>query len=148
MIRAATLNDLDDLVKLEKKAFDPMIYSIMPRRQFKYLIEKGNAEIWVEERNNILCGSATLLYRKNSQMIRFYSLSVDPDFQGGEIGKDMFKFAESRVKDKNLKGMLLEIRGDNTRLFDRYMRLGYSKTYTVPNYYPDGEMCIKLKKVF
>jgi ribosomal protein S18 acetylase RimI-like enzyme len=147
-IRTATLDDVPALLELEQKAFDPTYYYLTSRRQFRYLLTKGNADILAAVENDKLYGSGILLYRRNSGFARFYSLSVSPDYQGGSIGKILFQAAEQKALARNCIGMLLEIRSDNTKLLQRYQSLGYSVYREVSHYYPDGCSCLKLKKTF
>lgn len=146
--RLASVKDLDTLVKMEKASFPPDKYHHTPRRQFRYLIQNGNAEIWLVENDRIICGSIIMLYRKNSAFGRMYSIGVLPEYQGGTIGKALFEKAEKACKDKGCKGMMLEIRSDNLRHLERYKNIGYAMTKEVGNYYPDEQSCIKMRRIF
>ncbi len=148
MIRAATLDDLNALVRIEKNAFNTSIYHLTPRRQFRYLLTKANAQIWIAMLKGEPCGYIILLLRKNTQFGRLYSIAVTSDHQGGEIGKALFLHAEKCIKQEKLNGMILEIRADNARHLERYIYLGYTIFGRIENYYPDESACIKLKKVF
>lgn len=147
-IRLANKDDIAQLVALEKNAFDPSQYHLTSRRQFHHLVTKANAQIWVFEIDSTIAGAAVLLYRRGSGYIRFYSLCVDPQFQGHNVGKELFVFCENLVSEKAMAGMLLEVRADNTKLLQRYENIGYSRVRSVADYYPDHMACIKMKKVF
>lgn len=147
-IRLATLDDLPALDRVERETFSPALYHRLSKRQYRYLLTKGNCEIWVASTNGTLCGAAILFYRKNSAYGRLYSIAVTPDAQGGDVGKALLTRAEDSIKQRGLKGIIQEIRADNARLKDRYTRLGYTITGTQADYYPDGASCLKLKKDF
>lgn len=147
-LRQAGLADLDALCAVEKESFDPLHYPLTTRRQFRYLLSKGNCEIWVAVRQDKICGMVVLFFRKNTYVGRLYSIVVHPDFQGGLIGKALFEASEAVIKAKGLKGMVLEIRGDNARHLVRYQKLGYVAVDILPDYYPDGMAAIKLRKLF
>lgn len=147
-LRLASVKDLDALVDLEGRCFDSSLYHQTPRRQFRYLIQKGNAEIWLSQKNGTICGSIILFFRKNSRFGRLYSINVLPEYRGGDIGKILFQKAEERSKKKAGSGMLLEIREDNLSHLERYKRIGYKIVGRVGDYYPDNAACIKLKKIF
>lgn len=147
-IRLANEQDAAALAALEARAFDPAYYHLMSSNQYRHLLTKGNADILVTERNGMLCGALILLYRANSAFGRMYSIAVDPDFQGGEVGKALFEAMEAHVREKGMRGVLLEIRDDNIRHYERYIRLGYAENGRVADYYPDGHGCIKMKKIF
>lgn len=147
-IRLASLSDLNGLCKVEAESFDTTKYHTSSRRQFRHLLTKGQADILVAVNGDDVVGSAVIFYRSTSRFGRFYSLAVRPDFQGGSIGKDLFAAVEKRIKDKGLSGILLEIRGDNAKLLERYIALGYVRTGSLPAYYADGCDGIKMRKTF
>lgn len=146
--RRATIRDLDTLVKMEEASFSPEKYHHTPRRGFRYLIQKGNAEIWLVDMGGIICGSIVMFYRRNSNFGRMYSINVLPEYQGGVIGKALFDRAEQACIDKGCGGMSLEIRSDNLRHLQRYKNNGYANYKEVDNYYPDEQSCIKLRRKF
>lgn len=145
-IRPANKQDTDSLWKLEQKAFNPDIYHLMSQRSYNRLLSDGRADILVAvDENDRILGSVVLLYRKNSSIGRLYSISVDPVFQGGAIGKCLWVAAEDMVRKRGKKALVLEIRDDDKRL-GRYEAIGYKKTGEVKSYYPDGAACYKLRK--
>lgn len=149
-IRKAGIDDLPLLESIEVKSFAPSLYDRMSKRQYRHLLTRGNADILLalSSQNEVGCGAAILLYKKNNSFSRFYSLAVIPEYQGKGVGSHLFGAAEKLSKDKCLKGMILEIRADNDILFQRYQKNGYVSYKTIPDYYPDGEACIKMKKLF
>jgi len=147
-IRIANLTDLDCLCTLEKNTFDPLKYHILSRRQFRYLLTKGNADILVASYDRAIVGVADLFYRKTSSLGRLYSLAVHPNFQKQSIGHLLFYTLEKTIKQKGLKGFLCELRQDQVRLLNFYTKLGCKQISILPNYYPDGMSGIKMKKLF
>lgn len=147
-IRPAIINDATALAALEQDAFDPDFYHLMRKSQFSRLIKKGNADILVAEDNGKLVGMVIILYRRLSKLGRMYSIAVHPDFQGRDIGRRLFEAMENRLKEKQLRGALLEIRADNTDHLERYQNLGYLLIRILPDYYPDGCSGLKLEKIF
>jgi len=146
-VRAATLKDLDELVRIEQAAFDPQKYPVTSRRQFYYLLTKGVGEIWtsIDARGRIT-GHIVLFFSKRWRVGRLYSIAVDPEFQGGNIGKALFAAAEKRCIEKGLEGILLEIRSDNGQHKNRYIQAGYKVLSLLPEYYPDGSSGLKMGK--
>lgn len=147
-IRRATRNDLSAIGELERRAFDLRIYPLTSPRQYRYLLDKGNADILVVESEGTVCGAAVILYRRSAHYGRLYSIAVAPEFQGGTIGKALFEAVEATIRRKGLKGVLLEIRSDNHRHYQRYLSIGYQEIRRLPEYYPDGGDGIKLRKDF
>ncbi|MCA9040597.1 MAG: GNAT family N-acetyltransferase [Planctomycetaceae bacterium] len=146
-IRAAKLSDLDSLVQIEGEAFSPAKYPLTSRSQFRYFLTRAvNVELFVATGGKDVVGYILLFYRVNSAWGRLYSIAVQPQFQGGEVGKRLFEFAEQRARMRKLRGMLLEIRADNRKHLRRYQQLGYQLVSTVPDYYPDGFAALKLRK--
>ena len=150
-IRCATVEDLDELVRIEQAAFDPRYYPITCRRQFRYLLTQGQATLLVADHivadhSHGLSGLAVLLWRKTSAFGRLYSIAVDPAFQGGAIGKALFLAAEQTCRQHQRDGMVLEIRADNSGHQQRYLRSGYCLIKRLTAYYPDGMDGLKMKK--
>lgn len=147
-IRPATLKDLDDLITIETKCFDKRRYPQMSRASFKHLLTKGNALIKLAIVNGVSCGMVVSFFRSNSQYGRMYSIAVLPEYQGGEVGRKLYEDLIKEIKKRGLKGMLLEIRSDNTRHLDRYLKLGFKVIKELEDYYPDRSNGIKLKLDF
>ena len=142
----AVPEDLDRLVAIETGAFDPRIYTQMTRRQLRRHIASGNAVFLVaRDRSGMAIGYALGFIKRNNACLRLYSLAVEPTHQGGRVGAELFPAIERIALERGLRGVQLEIREDNSKLLDRYSRLGYRPYRTVPDYYPDGAGCIKLK---
>jgi [ribosomal protein S18]-alanine N-acetyltransferase len=148
-VETAGLADLDALVAVETRAFDPALYTQMTRRQFRHHIESDTAVflLW-RDTSGTAVGYALGFAKSNMGYLRLYSLAVDPAYQGGRVGADLFVAFESAARQQGLRGVQLEIREDNHRLHERYLRLGYKAYRSVPDYYPDGAGCIKLKHDF
>jgi len=147
-IRLANLNDLDCLWTLEKDTFDPFKYHILSRRQFRYLLTKGNADILVAYHDKTILGAAILFYRKTSSLARLYSIAIHPNSQKQSIGHLLFYNLEKTMKKKDLKGFLCEFRQDQNWLSNFYTKLGCKMIAILPNYYPDGMSGVKMQKLF
>ena len=138
--------DLDRLVAIECAAFDPELYVRMTRRQFAAHLASPRALILVARDSSAgPVGYALCFRRRGTGYLRLYSLAVDPAFQGGRVGAELFKGVEDAARREGL-GVQLEIRADNRKLLERYRGLGYARYRDVPDYYPDGAGCIKLKR--
>lgn len=148
VIRPATIDDAAALAALEHKAFDPDFYHLMSKSQLSRLIKKGNADILVAEEKGQPVGMVVILYRRTSKLGRMYSIAVHPDYQGRDVGKSLFEAMESRLREKDMRGALLEIRADNAAHLERYQKQGYLLIRILPDYYPDGCAGLKLEKLF
>ena len=146
--RRATIEDLQSLHSMEILVFPKEQYHTTPRRQYRYILTKANAEIWVAEQDKIVIGAVVIFFRKNSFFGRLYSLAVHPDYRNLSIGKNLFLKAEKVIKSKNLIGLILEARADNKQLSSFYKKLGCVQVRTIDNYYPDTCEALKFKKTF
>lgn len=147
-IRIAELTDLDGLCNLEAATFDPAKYHMLSRRQFRYLLTKGNADILVAIYEGKIVGAAILFYRKTSRFGRLYSLAVHSSLQKRSIGRLLFEVAEKTMMQRGLKGLLCEFRQDEAQLSDFYKKMGCQPIGILKNYYADGMIGIKTKKIF
>lgn len=151
IIRCASLKDLKCLFDIETKTFDPSLYLLITQRQYRYLLTKANAEIWVLEIEKQIIASAVILYRKHSNYGRLYSISVTPEYQKQGYAQKLLEYIENYIKNKipkSLKGIRQEIRLDNQKLLNKYINNGYKIIGQSDNYYPDGQSCLKLQKEF
>jgi ribosomal protein S18 acetylase RimI-like enzyme len=145
MIRNAGKRDLGRLIEIEERCFDPRLYSRMSRRQFQLHISSSNAVLRIFDRGGHASGYALGLLHRGWSFLRFYSLAVDPGEQGGEIGRLLFSDMEEQSGLRGL-GILCEVRKDNLKLKERYIKLGYEAYREVADYYPDGAACVKFRK--
>src|SRR3569623_1194880 len=70
MSRDATLDDLDALVEVENRCCDS---DRLSRRNFRYLLTKGNAETVIDEEGGGIRGYAMLLFNTGTSLARMYS---------------------------------------------------------------------------
>ena len=145
-IEPANSGDLERLVAIEIGAFDPAIYTRMTPRQLRRHIGSGRAIFLVARaESGEAIGYVLGFIKRNSRYVRLYSLAVDPRHQGGRVGAGLFPALEEAARRGGYQGVQLEIREDNSKLLERYLRLGYKQYQAVADYYPDGAGCIKLK---
>jgi [ribosomal protein S18]-alanine N-acetyltransferase len=146
-IEEAHPGDIDRVLAIEAGAFDPALYTRMTRRLFRRHLAGGSAVFLVaRDASGSAIGYALGFTKRNTNYLRLYSLAVDPAHQGGRVGAELFAAFEDAARHRGLRGVQLEIREDNSRLRERYLRLGYQIYREVPDYYPDGAGCLKLKR--
>jgi ribosomal protein S18 acetylase RimI-like enzyme len=146
-LRRAGPTDLDALVDIENTVFVRPAYEPMSRRQFRRHMDNPRADLIVCVRDGRIVGYALGLARAASHYLRFYSLAVAPEAQGGEIGRMLFEAIEAAAKKRGL-GVITEVRADNARLHRRYLGLGYVEFEHKPDYYPDGCAAIRMNRSF
>lgn len=152
-IRRAVAADVPALVALERRAFDPRLYTPMSPARFRANVMSPTCEafVFVEgedagDRAGAVLGYSLGLKRKGGTWLRFYSLAVDASAKGRGIGEALFRHFEENARRLGLSTVLLEIREDNGFLFERYRRFGYEVYRRVDAYYPDGCACLKMRR--
>ena len=143
MIRPATIEDLDNLVRLENLCFDTDRIS---RRSFRYLITKGNAAILVEEEDSTLRGDVVILFNNGISLARLYSLAVAKEYRGTGIGIQLVKAAEKVANEHDCIYMRLEVRKDNTPSINLFKKAGYKQFGVLMDYYEDHMDALRFEK--
>src|SRR5262245_27244316 len=116
-IRAATMADLGALIDLENRSFSSdRLDRTAPRR----LIASRSAAVIVAAAGSRAAGYAVVMFRSGSRVARLYSLAVDPEFRG--LGRQLLAAAERRAARAGSRVIRLEVRDDNTRAINLYMR--------------------------
>ncbi|HET8551295.1 MAG TPA: GNAT family N-acetyltransferase/peptidase C39 family protein [Gammaproteobacteria bacterium] len=143
MIRPATLDDLEPLVRLEEHCFDS---DRLSRRNFRYLIGRGNAALLVDVQGDVLRGYALVLFRTGTSLARLYSIAVAPEHRGGGIAQALLERAEDVSRERDCIAMRLEIRVDNAAAERLYRKMGYRPFGTYPDYYEDHADALRMEK--
>ncbi len=143
--RTASIADLDYLLKIEKKCFSLM--DCFSKKSFKRAIINPNhsmiTHIILSDDQRI--GYAIFLMRKQSTIIRLYSICIDPHFSGKGIGKNYLRLQMDAFKN-NFSFISLEVRETNAYAIRLYKSLGFQLKKILPAYYPDQEAGLQLIK--
>jgi len=134
-IRTATLNDLDRLMKLEERSF---ISDRFTRAQYKHLLTKAHATIYVIDQLEQILGAAVLLWRKGSSTAKLYSFMIDPAFQGRGLGGQLIDRCVTECQKRGCRTLALEVRMDNLKAIKLYERHGFIRQSLLANFYADG----------
>lgn len=145
MIRAAVLEDLDQLELLENRCFTT---DRLSRRQLRYLLTKGKASLLVDEDEGDfgLLGYVAVLFSKATSMARLYSIAVHPDLQGKGVGRRLLEAAEETAWEHQRAYMRAEVRKDNTASLALFDRLDYRRIGEWHDYYQDHMDAWRLEK--
>jgi ribosomal protein S18 acetylase RimI-like enzyme len=133
-IRAATLYDLDALAALEARCFEDDRIS---RRQFRHLLIRGNAALFVAEQANTLLGSLAVLFSHNTSIARLYSIAVAHEARRKGAARALVEQAEREAWRRERAWMRLEVRKDNTASIALFESIGYRRFGSYSDYYAD-----------
>lgn len=143
MIRPATVDDLEEILRLEEVCFETDRF---PRRNLRYLLTRGRAFTLVDENHGRLRGYVLVLLRRGTSLARLYSIAVDPAVRGRGVAAALVQAAEAEALERGCVLMRLEIRGDNEASQSLFRRLGYRPFATWPDYYEDAAEALRFEK--
>lgn len=133
-IRHGEASDIPALDQLERACFAGDRIS---RRQFHYLVKKGNAAVLVAEDDGRLVGDVVLLFSRGTSVARLYSIAVADDMRGRGVGRALVTAAEKEAWARPRAYLRLEVRKDNAAAIRLYESLGYRRLGEWPGYYED-----------
>jgi ribosomal protein S18 acetylase RimI-like enzyme len=135
-IRAATVADLDVLVRLEERCFTS---DQANRRQLRHLLTRANAATLVAEDvvSGTVLGDVIVLFSRGTATARLYSVAVDPDARGRKVGQVLLEAAEAEAWRRERAWMRAEIRKDNRASIGLFESAGYRRFGEYADYYAD-----------
>ncbi len=133
VIYKATLNDLSNIVELEKKCFSSDI-AYTPK-QLKYLVVYANSSCLIETLNEILRGFIIILYKRGVDVAGIETLNVDPMHRGKGIGRKLLLAAEEDIYLHSVRKIRLEVSMSNKVALNLYHKSGFRINEILRNYY-------------
>ena len=143
MIRAATLNDLDALAELEGVSFRD---DLLSRRQFRYLLTRGQAATLVATRRGRLRGYVLLVFRSSSTAARIYTIAVAASDRRQGVGAALLAAAERAARRRGCDRVRAEVRSDNRASLTLFERGGYRRFGAYRGYYADGQDAVRVER--
>lgn len=143
-IKLAEKNDIHALIKLEETSFDTDKIS---QRQFSYLIKQSSALVMVAKIQDMIAGSAIVLFRKNSNKARLYSIAVDSSYRKQGIGQTLYQTIENKLVIDNYTALYLEVKKTNHQAIQFYLKNGFQMKGELKNFYEDGSDGLRMQKV-
>ncbi len=143
ILRYAGLDDLDALEEIENRCFETDRIS---RRQFRYLLTKGNATIIVAESAGVLVGDVVILFSHATSVARLYSLAVLAEMRGKGLGRCLIKASEGVAWEHHRAYLRLEVRKDNQAAVGLYESMGYRRLGEILHYYEDDMDALRFEK--
>ncbi|MBU4484859.1 GNAT family N-acetyltransferase [bacterium] len=142
--RRAGLNDLEKIVEFEKACFSS--YDILSRTKLLRFLKNPFKSITVDiiSAGKDPVGYVICLSRKNSSVIRLYSLCILPKFLGMGYAK---AYLDKRLAEfGKYNTASLEVRLSNKRAIRLYKDLGFRVKEKLPKYYNDGVAAYRMTK--
>lgn len=141
-IRVAEQNDLKSIVEIENQSFAVEAFNA---RQFKYLLKTTTSYFFVATIDSVIAGYGIILWRRNSKIMRIYSIAVAKEFRGKGVAHCILQEAKRFAKERNLMTLSLEVRADNSRAILIYQEEGFSTFGQKQHYYGQDEHALLMK---
>ena len=133
MILPVTVDDLDELYKIELECFGGEAY---PRFVFNYLISNPDSIFLKALKENQIVGFIAGVCRTNTCTI--YTLNVKKDFRRKGIGSILLEAFEKEVLKRNVRKIILQVEVTNIAALNLYLKKGYQISILLKNYYGWG----------
>lgn len=144
LIRKATLDDLEDLLKIENSCF------VDPWKKKDLIYELGenpiNTILVIEKDLNII-GFIDFMITFNSATIS--QIAILPEYRGKGFARRLLDEMETlfpKEIEDSVETVTLEVRKSNEQALKLYEKNGYEKVVIKPKYYADGEDAIYMIK--
>jgi len=143
-IRKASIQDIHQILNIENLSFQDDAFS---KNQFLYLLKSKNSFFYVACINNNVKGYIILMQRKNSKSLRIYSIAVDKESRGLNMGSTMIELAVQTANSNNFVRIHLEVNENNSAAVALYQKHQFSVFGSFENYYKDGSKALRMKKI-
>ena len=129
---------------------DLITAEIIEQKQWKLLIDKEIACIWVTTTNDDLIWGVN-----NDKALYIHRIATNPFFRGRKFVNQIVKWAESYCIEKKLNFIRLDTVGLNYGLIAHYEKFGLkflgtkvlTTTEGLPNHYNEGPVCLFERKI-
>jgi Acetyltransferases len=141
-MRPARLSDIDALVLLEARCFAT---DKIAKRQWRYLIQRSRARVWVIEGTEGLAANAVLLCPLKSRSSRLYSLAVAPEYRGQGLARQLLKNILAFSRRVGYRCVTLEVREQDAATVRLYQSVGFQTDSRLPSYYQDQASALRMR---
>jgi ribosomal protein S18 acetylase RimI-like enzyme len=143
-VRAATVRDVPELVRIELAAFET---DRLAAQSLRNLIRNETSSVIVADAGpGRLIGYAIVLYRKSTAVARLYSMAVDESARGGGVARALMQAVEDAATDHGSLFLRLEVRPDNRPAIRLYESFGYKPFGRYLAYYEDKADALRFEK--
>ena len=142
-LRSARPADINALVALEEACFD---MDRLSKRQFKWMIEKANADLIVAEIGQQIMAYALILFHRGTSLARLYSIAISSEARGIGLSDALMEEVERVGQEHNCIYMRLEVHPKNLVAIKLYERHGYYRFGELVDYYEDHSDALRFEK--
>ncbi|GAC16612.1 GNAT family N-acetyltransferase/peptidase C39 family protein [Aliiglaciecola lipolytica] len=156
VLRAASSEDLEQLLELEKQSFD---YDRLSRRSFRHWLKSPTCVFIVaaqqqatsmliqdQSSTDEVLGYGLVLMRKGTRLCRLYSIAVSKKAKGTGLGKRLLSELEKASVERGKLFMRLEVACDNEAAINLYTAFGYRSFGVYRNYYHNSVDALRMQK--
>jgi ribosomal protein S18 acetylase RimI-like enzyme len=147
-VRAATLRDIPELLRIETAAFETDRLTAQSLRNF---IKSDTASLHVaegsgHEARGSLHGFCIVLFRRGTVVARLYSMAVDHGARGRGVAQALMRAMEADAAERGALFLRLEVRHDNAAAIRLYESFGYKPFGRYLQYYEDNADALRFEK--
>jgi ribosomal protein S18 acetylase RimI-like enzyme len=143
-VRAATLRDIPELLRIETAAFETDRLTAQSLRNF---IKSDTASLHVaEDQAGGLHGFCIVLFRRGTVVARLYSMAVDHGARGRGVAQALMRAMETDAAEHGSLFLRLEVRHDNAAAIRLYESFGYKPFGRYLQYYEDNADALRFEK--
>ncbi len=142
MIRKAKVDDINDLVRLEKKVFEQSLGESFLYDEF---LLNPFAHYFVYQIDQKIIGY--IGFRAIDDASEMMNFCVDPDHQSMGVGKEILAYSIQYLKELKVKTILLEVRVSNHKAISLYEKFDFKRKHKRKNYYGSEDAFVFVKEV-
>lgn len=138
-IRPALPQDATAIAEIEQISFAHAGERFGPRKVKQILRNPRYFSDVVEVDEKIAGWCVSFLWKRSrTPWGRIYGLAVSPGFQGRKLGQLLLTHAIERLREREIKTIVLEVRTDNAAAIKLYTKLGFAPCRLIENFYGPG----------
>ena len=141
IIRKAGLQDLNDIVRIERLCFPEE--TAFPAGMFAYLIRHAQALVALDIDGRMM---GFIVGYASGRTGVIYTLDVDPEFRRKGVGTRLLNDLEEQFRSKGAAACRLEAAVENPAALGLYRKQGYRDNALIKNYYGRGKNAFRLRK--
>jgi [ribosomal protein S18]-alanine N-acetyltransferase len=149
-VRPMTAQDVPQALQLERRLFphdawpERFFYDELTQAEPSAEPRRATRAYWVAEEGDRLLGYAGMMCVLPLADVQ--TLAVAPEAQGRGLGTRLLDLIEQEARRRGAEDLLLEVRKDNPRAQQLYLRNGFEQIHLRREYYPDGGDALVMRK--